>query len=138
MKKSIYRIIGLLLFFSINFFPGDTPADVEEIINNIKSGLEKSEPDLIVKHFDKKTHISLPNKINNFYSVSQSYYILEKFLNEYSYEECHLEIKSSDNAKVSLKGSLKMKFKGQSVNYSLYIAIIKTGDSNKINQFILN
>ena len=144
----------ILLFFVIlsGFIVGNTRGnlveclsdsatqDVEiyEMIKQIENGFAKSDVSFISPHLGSQVYLSFLNDVSGYYSSNQAYYILEKFLKEYSVITFSFDKIKTDTTTPFATGRYYYEHRGNRAEAKVYLSLKYSNNSWEITQISID
>lgn len=108
------------------------------ILNEIEEGIINNDVKAFSRYFSSQPYISLMNGVNGYYSLNQTYYILEDFFNSFKVISFGFAEKKTDESVAYGKGEYYFEKKGKREAANLYITLNKAGSRWFITQISIN
>jgi len=111
---------------------------VNETIEDIKIGFIKSDVSKISRYISSQVYLSLLTGVSGYYSSNQAYYILEKFLKDYSVISFSFERLSINSTTPYATGTYYYEHKGNRSEAKVYLSLKLLYDSWEITQISID
>lgn len=117
-----------------------TTQDVEiyEMIKQIENGFAKSDVSFISPHLGSQVYLSFLNDVSGYYSSNQAYYILEKFLKEYSVITFSFDKIKTDTTTPFATGRYYYEHRGNRAEAKVYLSLKYSNNSWEITQISID
>jgi hypothetical protein len=144
MKKIIILILLLILGEQIFAQKYPIKSDLKsnsqntmayEILEEIEMGISKTKLSAISPHLSSQIYLS---GVSGYYSANQSFYVLEKFINEYKVISFKFDSFNFNTITPFAKGTYYYEHKGNRSEAKVYLTMKLTGKSWKITQISIN
>jgi hypothetical protein len=147
MKKIIILILLLILGEQIFAQKYPIKSDLKsnsqntmayEILEEIEMGISKTKLSAISPHLSSQIYLSFLNGVSGYYSANQSFYVLEKFINEYKVISFKFDSFNFNTITPFAKGTYYYEHKGNRSEAKVYLTMKLTSQSWKITQISIN
>lgn len=141
MKKIIRNIITALIIAATmitSYGAADDRSDVQKVFGSIEEGIAKGQVRLVTSYFDSETYISLLDVTSGYYSVNQSYYLLEDFFKVYRPISFKINSVITDSIYPYATGVLKYDNSGRRNTAQVYVSLKYANNEWRIVHLTIN
>lgn len=111
---------------------------IYEMIKQIENGFAKSDVSFISPHLGSQVYLSFLNDVSGYYSSNQAYYILEKFLKEYSVISFSFDKIKTDTTTPFATGRYYYEHRGNRAEAKVYLSLKYSNNSWEITQISID
>lgn len=142
-KKIIQLLLLLLILIGNNGILGQNIEKVEiseikKIFESLENGINSKSVKEFSSHLSPEVYISLEDGTNSYFSASQSYHILNDYLNQLDRISLTIIKKQSSSKKPFMVGQIRYNKSGVPANVQIFITLVKEAEVWQVSQIIIN